>query len=321
MAMKVNAEYVNSYNRNYLKIKPEGELRGKLRYQYQILTNRKMDGILQADFHIHNGESGLYYDISGKLNLVSLFAKRKVTAEFMNQLVGSLQTALWSLEQYLLSERNLLLHPEFIYQDLEKDTFQFLYVPYFTELGKADQEPFLSFLLEKADMDDSEMADAVFGLYSKWEEMGDEFQADSILRFWPGLNVKEGEKGKAESPLQDAQVLPLVNEENLMYEETGGENEEKKLYGNGRQNRRVITLDKLPVIIGRKPEYADIIINDASVEKMHVKVVEEEGHIYMEDLNAATGTFKNGVQLRPYERVELLREDEIKLGKLSFTYR
>ena len=85
-----------------------------------------MDGILQADFHIHNGESGLYYDISGKLNLVSLFAKRKVTAEFMNQLVGSLQTALWSLEQYLLSERNLLLHPEFIYQDLEKDTFQFL---------------------------------------------------------------------------------------------------------------------------------------------------------------------------------------------------
>ncbi len=35
----------------------------------------------------------------------------------------------------------------------------------------------------------------------------------------------------------------------------------------------------------------------------------------MEDMNAAAGTFKNGIQLRPYERVELLREDEVKFGK------
>ena len=41
----------------------------------------------------------------------------------------------------------------------------------------------------------------------------------------------------------------------------------------------------------------------------------------MEDMNAAAGTFKNGIQLRPYERVELLREDEVKFGKLEFTYR
>ena len=50
-------------------------------------------------------------------------------------------------------------------------------------------------------------------------------------------------------------------------------------------------------------------------------ILEEDGHIYMEDMNAAAGTFKNGIQLRPYERVELLREDEVKFGKLEFTYR
>ena len=97
--------------------------------------------------------------------------------------------------------------------------------------------------------------------------------------------------------------------------------EERKLYGNGRQNRRVLTLTRFPVIIGRKPEYADLVINEPSVDSMHVKILEENGHIYMEDMNAAAGTFKNGIQLRPYERVELLREDEVKFGKLEFTYR
>lgn len=318
----MNTEYINSYHRNYLKVKPEGELQGKLRYQYQILTNKKLEGVLPADFHIHNGESGLYYDITGKLNLESLFAMRKIKAVFMDQLIGSLQSALWSLEQYLMDERNLILHPQFIYQDVEKETFSFLYVPYLSEREKINPEPFLSFLLEKADMDDSEMVDAVFGLYAKWESMGEQFLTESVLHFWPReiKNIKETEK--TELLMNEGQQdLLLVNEEKLQYDDTPTEQEERKLYGNGRQNRRVLNLSRLPVIIGRKPEYADVMINDASVEKMHVKVLEEDGHIYMEDLNAATGTFKNGVQLRPYERVELLREDEIKLGKLSFTYR
>ena len=221
-----------------------------------------------------------------------------------------------------MDERNLILHPQFIYQDVEKETFSFLYVPYLSEREKINPEPFLSFLLEKADMDDSEMVDAVFGLYAKWEGMGEQFLTESVLHFWPReiKNIKETEK--TELLMNEGQQdLLLVNEEKLQYDDTPTEQEERKLYGNGRQNRRVLNLSRLPVIIGRKPEYADVMINDASVEKMHVKVLEEDGHIYMEDLNAATGTFKNGVQLRPYERVELLREDEIKLGKLSFTYR
>ena len=180
-------------------------------------------------------------------------------------------------------------------------------------------------------------------------------RGESLLHAWPmetGSGTEEagvrdatgikGDKGNKErEKLSGENTYAMVREENMHYEEkadrktygNGAEKEdrmlygndevkeERKLYGNGRQNRRVLTLTRFPAIIGRKPEYADLVINEPSVDSMHVKILEEDGHIYMEDMNAAAGTFKNGIQLRPYERVELLREDEVKFGKLEFTYR
>lgn len=322
-------EYISSYNRNYLKIKPQGELHGKLRYQYQIITGRELNGILKADFHIHNGESGLYYDITGKVNLQTLFLKKKLTRTFMNGFMNSLKTALWSLEQYLLDERNLLLHPEYIYVDMENmqggnnpgDGLCFVYCPYFTEREERDAEPLLAFFLEKAEEEDSELMDAIFTLYAAYENAGDGFRGETFLHSYPDEICTGKADTGTEPDASETESRMLVKEENLCYEDVPAEQEERKLYGNGRQNRRVLTLTRFPVIIGRKPEYADLVINDPSIDNMHVKIVEEEGHIYMEDMNAAAGTFKNGRQLRPYERVELLREDEVKFGKLEFTYR
>lgn len=356
-------EYISSYNRNYLKIKPQGELQGKLRYQYQILTGKKLDGILGADFHIHNGESGLYYDITGKVNLPTLFSKKKINLDFMNRFISSLETALWSLEQYLLDERNLMLQPEYLYVDMDnmqnqsspEGSLYFVYCPYFTETEERDVEPLFTFLLEKAEEEDAELMDAIFNLYAAWENLGEQFRGESLLHAWPmetssgteeaGVRDATGIKGdkgnKDREKLSGENTYAMVREENMHYEEKADrrtygngaekedrmlygndeEKEERKLYGNGRQNRRVLTLTRFPVIIGRKPEYADLVINEPSVDSMHVKILEEDGHIYMEDMNAAAGTFKNGIQLRPYERVELLREDEVKFGKLEFTYR
>ncbi len=362
-------EYISSYNRNYLKIKPQGELQGKLRYQYQILTGKKLEGILGADFHIHNGESGLYYDITGKVNLPTLFSKKKISLNFMNRFISSLETALWSLEQYLLDERNLMLQPEYLYVDMDnvqnqsspEGSLYFVYCPYYTETEERDVEPLFTFLLEKAEEENAELMDAIFSLYAAWENLGEQFRGEALLHAWPmevssgteEAGVKGAKDNAGGEKISGENTYAMVREENMHYEERGDrkqycndgqkgsrksygngaekedrmlygndeEMEERKLYGNGRQNRRVLTLTRFPVIIGRKPEYADLVINEPSVDSMHVKILEEDGHIYMEDMNAAAGTFKNGIQLRPYERVELLREDEVKFGKLEFTYR
>ncbi|MDE6129574.1 MAG: FHA domain-containing protein, partial [Lachnospiraceae bacterium] len=106
-----------------------------------------------------------------------------------------------------------------------------------------------------------------------------------------------------------------------VYMEISPETEERKLYGSGPENRKVISLDKLPLVVGKKERVADVVLQNASISRMHARITEEEGKIYLEDLNATNGTFRNGVRLKPYEKVEILKEDEIKLGKLMFTYR
>lgn len=374
-------EYINSFNHNYIKIKDFAQQGKKLRYQYQILTTRKLKGLLPVNMHIANGECGLYYEISSKQSLTKWFLKERIGKDRMEKMIMDIQTVLWSMEQYLLDSRNLIMDPQYIFQDMETEKMFFLYVPYYMEREKNDIGVFLMFLVENADPNEEDTITVLYDIYSKWEVMQDQFTIETFLQLWNAgikkpdeteasgepkeqrysrsmeesseklmeeeedIYVKKRDLGEflfgkskkakvaesvcegAESGLgenrkrETAQSFGEEEFEKTAYMEIRQEDSERKLYGNGKQNCKVISLEKLPVIIGKKGEKADIALADSSVSRMHARITEENGQVYLEDLNATNGTFKNGVRLRPYERVELDKEDEVKFGKLTFTYR
>lgn len=365
----IHTEYINSYNRNYIKI-PINQKKGeKLRYQYQILTTRKLEGILTVNLHHRNDEQGLYYDITSLQNIQTLLTREKLNKEWIDSLVANLQVALWSLEQYLLDERNLLVQASYIFQDIESGKIYFLYYPYYIEEYKSDMEAFLSFLVENVDQGEPETVEAIFHIYAKWESMKDQFTINTFLLLWEKCKILSGclevvaedehyeeetlidhnqddpvvekkwdiseflwrrgrpfrmEEYKATMQnTSDAEVQSPMDQEKIKteYMEVTETAEERKLFGNGKQNRKVICLEKLPLVIGKKSNISDVVLRDTTISRMHARFTEVEGQIYLEDLNATNGTFKNGIRLKPYERVEVLREDEIKLGNLSFTYR
>ncbi len=365
----LQAEYINSFNHNYIKVKSKMELNRKLRYQYQILTTRKLEGLLPVNMHVANGECGLYYEISSKQSLPKWFLKEKIGREWMEKFILSLQSVLWSMEQYLLDNRNLILNPEYIFQDMETEKIFFLYKPYFVEEEKNDIGVFLSFLIENVDAEQEDTVTVLYNIFSKWEVMQEQFTIETFLQLWKTemenickretgeemevaaiseeedediyikkrdlgefffgknrkLKVAETVKGFLDRPIESVEEKePAFAEETQQkttYMEIRQEEQERKLYGNGKQNRKVISLANLPIVIGKKGEKVDVTLSDASISRMHARLTEEEGQVYLEDLNATNGTFKNGVRLKPYERVELDREDEVKLGKMSFTYR
>lgn len=367
----IRAEYINSFNHNYIKVKNNMQQTKKLRYQYQILTTRKLEGLLPVSMHIANGECSLYYEISSKQTLPKWFIKEKIGRLWMEKLISSLQTVLWSMEQYLLDSRNMILDPQYIFHDMETDKISFLYIPYYAEKEKNDIGSFLSFLVESADANEEDTVTLLYDIFSKWEIMQEQFTIETFLQLWiagttkpttisvieernepaAGLIVEEeediyvkkrdlgeflfgrirktkvaesvgviSEKEKENAETEERKTLEDIYEKTA-YMEIKSEEQERKLYGNGKQNRKVISLEKLPIVIGKKGEKADVTLVDASISRMHARLTEEEGQIYLEDLNATNGTFKNGVRLKPYERVELDREDEVKFGKMSFTYR
>ncbi|MGN0431166.1 MAG: DUF6382 domain-containing protein [Lachnospiraceae bacterium] len=422
----MNAEYIYSFNRNYLKWKVSVKEGHKMRYQYQILTSRKLDGLLSADMYATDGEYALYYEISNMQSLEKWFTKEKIDKKWMERIAEGLKTALWSLEQYLLDGRNLLTEPAHIFVNMESEKIYFVYFPYYIEEKQQDMEKFLTFLIENTDETEKDIIETVYDIYAKWESRKEQFNWETFLTLWEkhteceeekeslevvheGLETgifssgnenresrgrenqnrgnhnrenqnrgnqnrenqnrgnqnrqnqnrenqnrenksREGEKPEKQKELPGKREIAdflfgrhkavnrnpyreCVAMENWEYEAGEEKQEEKleerqeekqeerKLYGNGKQNRRVLRLDTLPAVVGKKEDVADIVLQDASIGIMHARFTEENGQVYLEDLNTEQGTYKNSVRLKPYEKVEILREDEIKLGKLEFTYR
>ena len=67
-------------------------------------------------------------------------------------------------------------------------------------------------------------------------------------------------------------------------------------------------------VVGKRKEYANLIVEDASVSRVHALIVREEDGYYLEDLNSLNGTFLNGALLELKEKVRLKSRDEIGVG-------
>ncbi|MDE6064023.1 MAG: hypothetical protein K2G20_05510 [Lachnospiraceae bacterium] len=126
-------EYVNSFNRNYLKLKAKAEEGSRPRYQQQIISTKKLEGLLPVMLYATNGENGFYYDISSMQGLDKWFIKEKISEKWVDKLMSGLQTALWSLKEYLLDSRNLIMRRDCIFVNMESEKIFFLYYPYYTE--------------------------------------------------------------------------------------------------------------------------------------------------------------------------------------------
>ncbi|NLV76801.1 MAG: FHA domain-containing protein [Tissierellia bacterium] len=61
-----------------------------------------------------------------------------------------------------------------------------------------------------------------------------------------------------------------------------------------------------------------IILKDPYISKKHLKIVEDEGKFYLEDLNSSNGTYVNGERIM--DVVELKNGDRIRVGQVEFLY-
>lgn len=70
------------------------------------------------------------------------------------------------------------------------------------------------------------------------------------------------------------------------------------------------------VVIGRKAEESDIVINyEKTVSAAHCRISERNGKFYIEDLHSSNGSLVNGIPLT--EEMELYSESTLALGRLE----
>ena len=412
----INASYYKDYRHNYLIMEGKDVMTDP--YQRRMITGNRIEGLLSCSERHVNGEVFLYYEITSKQNLCSLYENRRITLKQLRNFFVQLKTVGERISGFLLDESNLILNPEYIYADVETEELSFLYDPF--EQEENNMVSFLEFLTEKIDDQDQaaveiaykmlELAtreqfvldevvewfeddyeydqkknqmtpdfpgeddsftvpepeaeqekpktgeNAAFGamaasavlfllllyinsaylLSEKWKIClnaglllsGILFLAGSSFllyrKFFEVKNRKE--EDHFEKQYRDTDISEKIQERTQQaYGNTifipWVENCENKLYGVGKSNKNHIDLNRLPLTVGKLAGSVDMVIEDQSISRRHVRFFREGNRVYMSDLNSTNGSFKNGVRLLPNASEVLEPGDEIRLGKLKFIYR
>lgn len=98
------------------------------------------------------------------------------------------------------------------------------------------------------------------------------------------------------------------------------ENGSKRQLRSMDNSAKIISLEMLPCVIGKRKECADIILEDGSISRIHAKIYEDRDEIYLQDLNSTNGTYINGLALENNEIVKLKKGDEVAFGNLRYIY-
>jgi len=89
-----------------------------------------------------------------------------------------------------------------------------------------------------------------------------------------------------------------------------------------KRTNETITINAERFIIGRERKTANYCIADnSSISRSHVTLTVKNGTTYLTDMNAANGTYVNGVKVLPNQEVALKAGDKIKLSDEEFEFR
>ena len=94
-----------------------------------------------------------------------------------------------------------------------------------------------------------------------------------------------------------------------------------RLYSRGLDNCIQISTDKLPLTIGKMEGCVDFVIPDKTISRIHARLFEQNGDMYLIDLGSTNGTYHNGGRLPAQKAVRIVPGDEVRLSDIVFDYR
>lgn len=207
----LQTEYIRSLHSNYERIALEKNPQEN-RYQYCMLSRGGIKGLLSCDLRYVNGAAYLYYDITSKQNIALLYQKDTIGREWFLDFMWSVKYVRNELGRFLLQENNILWEPDQIFQDIEKNVFSFLYVPYYE--GTSQFIKLLGFFVEHIDYSDDKLVELVYHLYEQCEKNGDTYLQEQIFQ-----DIKKFEENMTEKKKESVYEkmngvsLPLLEKE------------------------------------------------------------------------------------------------------------
>ena len=143
--------------------KPEGDA---FAHEYLMLSENEIKGMLPFGIQSRNTKQSYVYNISGLQSLTELFSQREIVHKELLLIFKGLSAALDGLSEYLLEGSGLMLDPEYIFEDLNRELF-FIFIPGAGNDLAVSMRELALFLIKRTDHRDEEAVRDAYDFYKR----------------------------------------------------------------------------------------------------------------------------------------------------------
>lgn len=162
----MKAEYKRDMNHNYLILHGE-EVPDTDSYQVRMLVGNGMPSLLKCRLQGIDGKFLIYYDITSKQSVASMYETKKMGLEDLHLIFGGFVKAMEEMAEYLMNPGQLLVQPEYMYLDVEKKKLYFCCMPGRAGDIREDFRVLTEYILPKIDHEDGEAVILGYGVYRR----------------------------------------------------------------------------------------------------------------------------------------------------------
>lgn len=162
----MRAEYKRDMNHNYLILHGE-EVPDTDSYQVRMLVGNGMPSLLKCRLQGIDGKFLIYYDITSKQSVASMYETKKMGLEDLHLIFGSFVKAMEEMAEYLMNPGQLLVQPEYMYLDVEKKKMYFCCMPGRAGDVREDFRVLTEYILPKIDHEDGDAVILGYGVYRR----------------------------------------------------------------------------------------------------------------------------------------------------------
>lgn len=174
-------------------------------YGLNMVINNKIDGLLGMELRIIDNIKYYYYNITSKQQVLLIGEKGQFKKEQVVKIMRGVLESLKRAEEYLLSENDFLISPEYIYLDISTYEIFLCYIPHYKNDICQQLSEFIEYLMEKIDYSEESAVLFTYRLYKISKSADCTFQKlnEAIL---------EQNEEKDMEPVQERKEADIVEE-------------------------------------------------------------------------------------------------------------
>lgn len=217
-------EYKRDMHKNYIILKENSE-KSRECYGMKMVSNNRIQGVLDVELRSVDQRNEYYYEITGKQPLSVLFRKEALKEYQIRNILSEIIQTLKRGREYLLLEDSFILLPDYIYMNLDGTETGLIYFADYEESISEQLIRLIEYLMDKVDYKDKQAVYLIYGIYKISREADCTFER--LLNF---LNDEKELEAELERKEIEEREMELEEERLLDMEVEVESEEEKKKY-------------------------------------------------------------------------------------------